>query len=674
MRGEKGADSSMRFSLAAIVLFSFVLAGSAFTGLDAGVARSDSIKAERAGIHACADRNIGAVSTACAGLDEGNDGEEKSGMTAQSAVSKNDSLPFYRISEIVVTADRESAPVMNVPQSVGLLNRNDVEWTLANSSTDLAGDLAGVFIERTGSFGRSDVYIRGLGSNGRRTTVMIDGRPEKMALFGCTITHSFLLHDVKRIEVVRGPASLLYGSGAMGGAINIITRDADEPFSADFKVGRGSFSTFVSTARAAGRKGGFFGALSADYRRSDGHVGHSDYRGKDFHLKGGVDISSNFKLTMSAKYFDGYKAEPLRITDFPEMTADTWNDYARGGVDLRLNGRVASSDIEALYYRNFGEHKFSDGFHSKDATDGFNVHLAARPISFLSLKGGIDYTYQQGKSLSEPVGNWNKWEAGAYLLTEMNAGERVVFSGGTRYDRDKVSGSMLLPSAGILVHPLKETTLRAFVSRGFRTPQISELYMYPVSNERLKAETILDYEVGVRQKIHEKAFFDLSLFRMDGKNLIKVCKNESPPPMFIFENAQSFRFDGIETLLDIIPCRFLESSISYTYLDVGDLTRGRPGRKLDVSVTLKYNHAMMRISGSYVGDYYADDYHMDRIDSYNVLDLYSEARLFKGAAVYFGVDNLLNADYSVYADIPGGIAGLYKMPGRSFMMGVKYSY
>jgi len=596
------------------------------------------------------------------------------GRLLSTVSSTGDSLPVYRMREIIVTAKRMYVPLVDVAQSVSLLKRDDVEWSLANSSTDLAGEMPGVFIERTGDFGRSDVSIRGLGSNGRRSTVMVDGRPEKMALFGCTITHSFLLHDVQRIEVVRGPASLLYGSGAMGGVLNIITRPVEGPFRFDLKSGYGSFGTAVVTGRLSGRSGGFGAALSADYRRTDGHVEHSKYEGKDFHFKGEARISDRFKLVSSAKYFDGFKEEPIRATDSPDLVSDTWNDYRRGAFDVALRGEAAGVKLNTMYYRNFGEHEFSDGWHSKDATDGVILHLSAKPLSFLKLSGGADYTYQWGKLLSEPSGEWHKWETGMYLEGEVSASRFAEVSAGVRYDRDEVSGVLFSPSYGLIVRPFEKTTIRAFASKGFRTPQISELYMFPISNKDLDAETVWDYEIGLRQAVAEKFFFDLTLFKMDGKNLITVRKNSSPPPMYIFMNAQSFTFKGVEAALYFNPVRFLEGAVSYSYMDVGELTMGRPQRKLDARISLKFRGNVVRLSAENVGDYYAADNHEDRIGSYTVCNLYAEGRIAKGASFYAGVNNIFNEEYEIFTDIPGGLAGLYEMPRRNFMAGLKFSY
>lgn len=96
------------------------------------------------------------------------------------------------------------------------------------------------------------MYIRGIGQNGRRINVLIDGRPTKMANFGCTVTHSLPLNNVERIEVVRGPFSIAYGSDALGGVVNIITKRMEEGFGNDVAVSYDSNDTRKSRLRHGG--------------------------------------------------------------------------------------------------------------------------------------------------------------------------------------------------------------------------------------------------------------------------------------------------------------------------------------------------------------------------------------------------------------------------------------
>ena len=126
--------------------------------------------------------------------------------------------------------------VKEIAASVTVIKTADIEAIPASNALNLLSFSPGIFVTKTGDFGRADVHIRGLGERGRKIAVLTDGRPEKMSLFGCLVTHTFPLDNVERIEVVRGPASVLYGSEALGGVVNIMTHMPSKGFEIDLST------------------------------------------------------------------------------------------------------------------------------------------------------------------------------------------------------------------------------------------------------------------------------------------------------------------------------------------------------------------------------------------------------------------------------------------------------
>ena len=155
----------------------------------------------------------------------------------------------FDLGQILITPTKTEKAIGDLSLSASVVTKQEIEASTANSATDILNILPGVFVHKTGSFGRADVVIRGQGSRGRRVMVLVDGKPEKMGLFGCTITHSLPLDNVERIEVVRGPASVLYGSDALGGVINIITKKPTEKSKGDATLSYGSFDSQVYRLR-----------------------------------------------------------------------------------------------------------------------------------------------------------------------------------------------------------------------------------------------------------------------------------------------------------------------------------------------------------------------------------------------------------------------------------------
>jgi iron complex outermembrane receptor protein len=135
--------------------------------------------------------------------------------TVSGEMVRSDSTGAYSLDEIVVSATRVERAIKDLSATISVVTRQDIEASNTKSCTDVLNSLPGVFVNKTGDFGRADVDIRGLGDRGRSVMVLTDGRPVKMGLYGCTVTHTLPLDNVERIEVVRGPASVLYGSDAI---------------------------------------------------------------------------------------------------------------------------------------------------------------------------------------------------------------------------------------------------------------------------------------------------------------------------------------------------------------------------------------------------------------------------------------------------------------------------
>ena len=147
-------------------------------------------------------------------------------LLALAALSRAETAPTNKVlevDEIVVTGTRIPNKVKNITSAVGVIDRQEIESSTADYIMDAIATEPSVYVRKDAIYGRQDVSIRGLGSNLRRIQVLVDGRPEKMAFFGCTVSQTLPLANVERIEVLRGPEAVLYGTDAMGGVINIIT-------------------------------------------------------------------------------------------------------------------------------------------------------------------------------------------------------------------------------------------------------------------------------------------------------------------------------------------------------------------------------------------------------------------------------------------------------------------
>jgi len=585
-----------------------------------------------------------------------------------------DTLKIYWMEEIVVTATRTEKAVKDISATVSVITREDIETSNATSCPDILSTLPGLFVQKTGSFGRADVDIRGIGDGARRIMVLVDGRPVKMGLFGCTITHSLPLDNVERIEVVRGPLSVLYGSDALGGVINIITRQGKRGFETDLTTSYGTYNTQQYRFRHGGNLGKFNYYLTVDKRESNGHLPNSMYDGKDFTTHIGYAFTDNLEATLTTKYFEGYKEEPLRATDPDTLVPETWNNYERGAVDLTLNGKWKSWNGFGKVYHNFGEHNFSDGWHSRDFTNGAVFNASGRFFTGNELTFGTEFRQQGGERLSIPDGKWEKIEYAFFFHDEQNLYERLTVAFGGRYNKDEIAGGEFCPQAGAVLNLRKGTIFRGSVNKGFRSPQLNELYLFPPSDSTLKPERVWNYEAGVNQELVKGINIDLVGYIIRGENLIQIEENPQPPPKYKFQNTGRFEFKGAEAGIRAQITQDLEGRVYYTYLDPGEKTKGRPGNKFDLYLKYAKNKIALSLNGQYVTDYYTDDNKKEPIDDYLIANTKISYAILDGLRAFLAVDNILNRKYEIYADIPGGGAGLYTMPKRTFTLGLNYKF
>ncbi len=579
-----------------------------------------------------------------------------------------------QLPDVVVTAERLRHHRRDVAAAVSVLTAEELRRSLARTATDALAFLPGVFIHRTGQFGRTDIDIRGLGARGTQVAVLVDGRPEKMSLFSCTITHSLPLNNVERIELVRGPLSALYGSDALGGVINIITRQAQQPLDISGRLSYGSFNTGQLRLSVGTRQRPVNFLISFDKAISDGHLPNSHYNGNDLNLRAGWRISSTLELDFTGKYFTGVKHEPKRVTDPETLVATGWNRYDRGGLDLTSSFRTGLGQGLVKLYRLFGEHIFDprDGWHSTDYTNGGLVHLHRQLTGRNLIQAGLEVRNLGGTWLRSDTSrpSWSRNQLDLFAQDEQRFGP-VTVNAGLRFALDNISGSVLAPKAGIVISPVNTTRLRLSINRGFRYPPLNYTHIFPPSNPELKPEIAWNYEAGVNQQLGKWAEIDVSGYVLRGENLIELMPNPIPPPPRRYQNHGDFRFKGLETALSIRFAPFVLRCAG-TFSDFGVHTRGRAETKLDFILGFNRSRFEANAGFHYVGNYFAADSSRQPIPAYWTADLRAGYRLLKGLRLFAAVENIFNRQYQIYADLPGTAAGLYLMPGRAFTVGVDY--
>ncbi len=570
------------------------------------------------------------------------------------------------LGEIVVTPVMSQRMYEDLSSSVSIIKGKDIEESSVNTVTGILGNLPGVFVHKTGQYGRADVAIRGLGSRGRRVMVLVNGKPEKMGLFGCTITNSLPADNIERIELVRGSASLLYGSDALGGVVNIITKKPREKNEGDLRVAYGSFDSQNYRLRQGGDLGEFDYYLTYDKRESRGHLPNSDYEHDNLSLYLGYDLNDNWEFSLNSKYFDGFNRVP------EPSVAGTWKDYQRYSYDFSLEGQTGGIKHKFLAYRNQGHHKFSDGWDAKDYSTGVMVHSEFSPLEGNNFLIGGEFREQAGKIYSDGFiydpGKYDKNEFAFFLRNEQKVfNDKLILDAGLRYTEDSYSGGKFIPSVGAVWHVTYTTSLRTSISKGFRAPQLNELKFYSFANPDLKPEESWNYEAGFSHKFNPNIEWDFVYFLIEAENFIRNRGG-------VFQNIRSLDLKGFETSLRYLITSNLSGTLSFSRLDSGRYTKGRPEHKLDLTMRYKKDKIAVSANLQCIDNYYAADDRKDALPNYVLLNTKISYYIKDNLKVSLGIDNVFNSEHKIYADLPGTAAGVYTQPGRTFILRSTYSW
>ncbi|MGN0058730.1 MAG: TonB-dependent receptor plug domain-containing protein [Phocaeicola plebeius] len=465
----------------------------------------------------------------------------------------NDSLSLQ---EVVVTGTRNATDVRHLPMTVTVVGRETLtEQHQPSVLPTVMQQVPGLFVTSRSMMGygvstgaAGGINLRGITGGAGQLLVLIDGHPQYNGVYGHPISDSFQTLMADRVEVLRGPASVLYGSNAMGGVLNIVTRSIREDgVKSSVNLGAGSYGTVQAEASNQVRSGKFSSTVSAQYGRTDNHrprMGFEQYGG---YLKLGYDITEHWNTYADADITHFNSSYPGAVSS-PMYGADQW--ITRGVVSAAVENHYNRTSGALSVYSNFGRHKIDDGsadpttptqrfFRSKDALTGISWYQSAQLFEGNRLTVGMDYQHiygnayytskQTGEVLDTPnkqSGKSHRNEIAGYVDFRQDLATWLTIDAGLRMDHHSVTGTEWIPQAGIVVRPIETGEIKAMASKGFRNPTMREMYLYPPSNEELEPERIWNYELSWRHRLG--AFhYGANLYYIRGDNMIQTVNRKN---------------------------------------------------------------------------------------------------------------------------------------------------
>ena len=618
------------------------------------------------------------------------------GLVSLRAEEVPDSLSVQKkvtIEEVVVTGTRNETDVRHLPMTISVVNREQIELRNDPSLLPLLTEyIPGLFTTSRGLMGygvsggaAGGMSLRGIGGvpqEGLPTTgmlVLIDGHPQYMGLMGHPISDAYQSLLAERVEVLRGPASVLYGSNAMGGVINIVTRKMQQDgIRTHANVGYGSYNTLQSEVTNRIRKGRFTSIVSGSYNRTDGHRKDMEFEQYGGYAKFGYEISDawNVWADVNLTHFDA--SNPGEISN-PLLDND--QRITRGMTSFALANHYAKTSGALSFFYNWGKHWINDGyhlggdpldyrFHSRDRMLGVSWYQSVQLFEGNRLTVGFDYFHFGGEA-------WNKTLAGerdtqadktqddvaGYIDFRQNLGDWLTFDVGLRVDHHSQVGTEWVPQVGFSFHLPENSEVKLMASKGFRYPTIREMYMFRPANPDLKPERLWSYELSFAQRLQDgRLSYGVNVFYIDGENLIMRMPIDGRP---LNVNTGKIENAGVEAQVAyrIVPAWSVDANYSYLHMDNPVLAS--PEHKLYVGTAFSKGRWNVSTGLQYVAGLYKE-LDPEETEDFLLWNVRGSFRVLDGFDVWVKGENLLAQRYEINAGFP--------MPKATVMAGVNIKF
>ena len=578
---------------------------------------------------------------------------------------------------VVVTATRIPTPESEVASSITVITAGDIAAKQSQTLPDVLKDVPGLNLVQTGGpGGQTSIFMRG--TNPNHTKVFVDGidvsDPSNSDSFDFG---QFLTQDIERIEVLRGPQSGLYGSDAVGGVINIITKSGSGPAQFTATVQGGSFDTFNQAAGVSGSEGAFHYVANVEHL----HTGSTPVTPLDLLLPGeprnndyydnltestklGFDVTDHFDLGLVARYTDTHLRltgdDPIAFPSFPEAEQSASNTR-------QLYTRVTEHSVmfDGAFEQTLG---IAD---SHIDTEDFTPAAGGPPTGYAGERVKLDWQGVTKLASSETLifgaeHEHDEIRAPISAATTIDSGFAELQSAiadsfydtiSLRYDdNDRFGSKVTYRVAPAYLIKDTGTKLKASVGTGFKAPTLEELFeSFPAydfyANPNLRPESSTGYDVGFEQALlNAQLNFGLTFYRNNIRNLI-----DDNADFTTYVNVGRAMTQGVESFVAYQPVKSVTLRLDYTYTEATDeilheeLLR-RPKHKASLNGNwqatqrLSFNATVLAVSSWIDGN---RDFTIARLTApgYTTVNLAGNFDVNSVLSVFVRIDNLFDRHY-----------------------------
>ncbi len=594
----------------------------------------------------------------------------------------------YDLGEVLVTATKTDGYQGETGSSTTVITAEDLKKTGKRTVLEVLRDLPGLSIMQSGSFGGgTSIFLRG--TKPGHTLVMLDGVElnDPMGTDRSFNLAHLLTDNIERIEVVRGAQSTLYGSDAMGGVINIITRKGKGKPEWRVSLEGGSYNTFKETLALSGSLDKLSYSFSLLRMDTDGVSkaagGREDdgYENTTFSTRLGYALFEDANLDLVLRLVDAeYDYDDGSDQDDPNKKGWWESIIGKVAFEQAVNS-VWDHKLSIAYSET--KREFKDDPDPVDPTDNthnwytgdmkkFEWQHNIYPVDWSKTTVGFEYEEERG--VADGRASWDKFDRKTmdnkayYLQSQFKVFETLFVTPGLRVDDNeffgrettyKVSGSYLVPKTG--------TRFKANWGTGFKSPSLYQLFS-SYGDPNLNPDKGESYDLGFEQSLlNGRATFGLTYFHNEFDNMVDFDTGT-----YKYQNIDNAEMKGWEVEFSFKPIETLMVGANYTYTEAEDKDTGkelarRPENQAGFNINWAFTgKANLDLSASYVGSRWNNSANTEKVRSYTKVDFYTSYDLTEKLHVFGRIENLFDKEYQ---QVKG-----YAAPGRSFYAGVKVTF
>lgn len=616
----------------------------------------------------------------------------------QNNAEKRDSIAdrTYEINEVVVTGTRNATDVRHLSQTVSVVGRNQIEQSMQQSLLPvLTEQVPGLFTTARGVMGygvsggaAGGISLRGLSGGSARLMVLIDGHPQYAGIFGHPIADVYQSMLADRVEVLRGPASVLYGSNAMGGVVNIVTRKIHEDgVRTNLHAGYGSYNTLETELTNRYRNKRFSSVVTGSYNRTDGHRENMAFEQYGGYAKLGYELSDNWNVYADANVthfnasYPGPETAPL---------LDAYQRITRGVASAAVENHYDRTSGAVSFFYNWGRHWINDGytpgagetpqagrFNSRDDMMGVSAYQSVQLFMGNRITFGLDWFRYGGEAWTEYVEgersgtktdlvDKHENEVAGYLDFRQNIKQWLTFNAGLRVDHHSRVGTEWVPQAGLAFHAPRNAEIKLSATKGFRYPILREMYMFPPQNPDLKPESMWNYELAFSQSLLSgRLSYGVNLFYIDGKNLIVTLPNPNGSGM-LNQNSGEIDNCGVEVQVAFRVNKCWSVDANYSFLHMENPVVAAPQHKLYAGAAFTKPRWNVSSGIQYIAGLYTSVGSNPKTEDFVLWNVRASFNATKWLDVWAKGENLLAQKYEINAGYP--------MPRATAMAGININF